>query len=137
MDFANQTLESLIDRLIYFKEEKTILSIDKYSTNWILAQIGESDEIRMMELKFKEYDAKGVDIIDFVRIILSVIEHEENQTLYIVIGAIDLFKEICESFNLSNLITCGDVVNYIVEVIYHHFLYNKHFQDIFATQRAF
>ena len=127
-------LEKLIEKIILYKENndpRNQLCIEKYDTNWILNEIGESDELQRIENKFKEYDVKGVDLIDFVRILLSVIEHKEEQTLYIVMSIIDLFKEISESFGLSNIIQASDVINYIVEVIfilfmYFHFLIDFH-----------
>ena len=119
-------LEKLIEKIILYKEKndpRNQLCIEKYDTNWILNEIGESDELQRMENKFKEYDVKGVDLIDFVRILLSVIEHKEEQTLYIVMSIIDLFKEISESFGLSNIIQASDVINYIVEVSFILYLY--------------
>ena len=109
-------LENLIQKLVYYKDGNSQLLLNRYNKNWILSVIEESDEIKMIELKFKDYDARGVDIIDFVRIFLNIIEHKENETLYLVIGLIDLFKEICESFNLTTHVRATDILNYIVDV---------------------
>ena len=113
-----EKLEDLVEKAIYQKDANQRLCTSKYNRNWILSIIQERDEMRMLELKFKEYDTRGVDIIDFVRILLEIIEHNETETLYIVIGLVDLFKEICESFNLGNHVKSSDILNYVVDVIF-------------------
>lgn len=112
----SEKLEELIEKLIYQKDVDQRLMMNKFNKNWLLSVLQESDEIRNVELRFKDYDVKGVDIIDFVRIFLNIIEHRERETLYIVIGLIDLFKEICETFNLGNHIRSTDIINYVVDV---------------------
>ena len=77
--------------------------------------IEEPDQIKAIEQKFKELNHAGVDIIDFTRAFLAIIPHQENETLYIVMGLVDLFKEICESFGLTNHVRGSDVINYIVD----------------------
>lgn len=37
----------------------------------------ERDKINQLEKMFQNYDKKGVDIIDFVRVFLNLLEHEE------------------------------------------------------------
>lgn len=113
----SNSLEELIEKLIFYKNAGHQLSINKFSKNWVLAAIEESNEIKLIEQRFKDYDARGTDIVDFVRIFLSIIEHTEEETLYIVIGLIDLFKEICEAFNLSTNVKSSDVLNFIVDVM--------------------
>ena len=39
---------------------------------------------------------KGADIIDFVRLFLNVIEHNEEETLFMVIATVDLFRKVSE-----------------------------------------
>jgi len=42
-----------------------------------------------------------VDIIDFVKIFLNLIEHTEDETLYLVLALVDFFKIIWESVSLE------------------------------------
>ena len=48
---------------------------------------------------FYKYGEKGVDIIEFIKIFLMVIEHRNHEIIYLVLSLIDLFKEISENFN--------------------------------------
>ena len=70
----------------------------------------------MLEKNFKDYDIKGIDIVDFVKIFLNLLSHEEDETLYITVAIIDLFRDICESYQLSNKVRARDVLNYVVDV---------------------
>ena len=109
-------LESLIDKVTSLRDDNHNLYIKKYTKTWILHAIEESDEIKMIEQRFKDYDRRGVDIIDFVRIFLNIIEHKEDETLFIVIALIEFFKDICETYGLTTHVKCPDIINYIVDV---------------------
>jgi len=108
-------LESLVKQVIEYKGPLKRAYIERYNKNWLMNNIEETDQIQKMEQIFRQYDAKGIDLIDFCRAFLNMIQHEEDETLYIVIALIDLFKDICETFNLSNMVNSKDVLNYIVE----------------------
>jgi len=109
-------LESLVKQVIEYKGPLKRPYIERYNKHWLINNIEETDQIQKMEQIFRQYDSKGIDLIDFCRAFLNMIAHEEDETLYIVIALIDLFKDICETFNLSNLVNAKDVLNYIVEV---------------------
>jgi hypothetical protein len=109
-------IERLVEKVLNFKGRGTRLFVEKYSKAYILSIIEERDEIQLIQRNLREYDVKGVDIIDFVRIFLNLIPHNDEETLYFTVGLIDLFKDICETFNLTNTIKSGDILNYIVEV---------------------
>jgi hypothetical protein len=110
-------IEKLVERILNFKGAGNKLYVEKYNKEYILSVIEERDEIQLIQRNLREYDMKGVDIIDFVRIFLNLIPHHEEETLYLTIGLIDLFKDICETFNLPNSIKSADILNYIVEVM--------------------
>lgn len=48
------------------------------------------DKLALSQLNSK----KGCDIVDFVRILVNVIPHSETENLFVVMGLIDLFREI-------------------------------------------
>lgn len=45
---------------------------------------------------------KGADIIDFVRLFLNVIEHNEEETLFMVIATVDLFRKVSENIDMAS-----------------------------------
>ena len=110
-------IEKITAKIINMKDDNNIQYVDKYNKNWIIDLIQEKPTITIIGEQFKEYDiSNGVDIVDFVTIFLTAIEHTEYETLYICFSLIDLFKEICEFYELINLIKHSDLLNYLVEV---------------------
>lgn len=108
--------DKLVDQIVNLRDESCVLYLKKYTKSWLLSKIEDSDQVNLIEQKFKEYDVHGVDIIDFVRIMLNIIQHDEKETLYIVIALIEFFKDITESYNLITNVKCSDVINYIIDV---------------------
>lgn len=45
-----------------------------------------------------------MDIIDFVRMFLNVIEHKEDETIYMVIAIVELFRRVSENNNMATYI---------------------------------
>ena len=116
----SNNIEKIIEKIINVKDENDNQYIEKYNKNWVLSFLEEGTAIKMIEKNFQSYEVNnGVDIVDFITIFLTTIEHSEYETLYICISLIDLFKEICEYYQLINLIKHSDVLNYLVEVSYY------------------
>ena len=42
-----------------------------------------------------------MDIIDFVRMFLNVIEHKEDETIYMVMAIVELFRRVSENMNMA------------------------------------
>lgn len=58
--------------------------------DYILTLI-EKEKISEIEKMFKEYSSKGVDIVEFVKIFLHVINHSWDESLFLVIALADTF----------------------------------------------
>jgi len=116
MTSESSDLEYLVKQVVTYKGTAVHPYIERYTKSWLIHMIEETDQIQKIETVFKQFDNKGVDLIDFTRAFLNLVHHEEDETLYITIALIDLFKDICETFNLNNLVSAKDVLNYIVEV---------------------
>jgi len=110
-------VENLVQQILGYKGKGDTPYVEKYDKNWIVRTFEEKSQIQMIEKGFKLYDENGADLIDFTRIFLNSIEHAEDETLYLTISLIDLFKDICESYGLKSHVKSKDVLNYIVEVI--------------------
>lgn len=109
-------IEAIVRKIINLKDESGNFYLQKFSLANIVSLI-EKNKIGLLEKKFKDYDRKGVDIIDFVRIFLNIIEHTDNETLYLVIALIELFRVVSESMNMAPFIKCSDITNFICEVL--------------------
>jgi hypothetical protein len=113
---AGAETESMLEKLVNYRTANDKSHIEKYTKEYVMGVIDDRDQIQLISQNIKEIDTKGIDVVDFVKLLLSVIPHGEDQTLYITAGIIDLFKDICETYSLPNLVKGNDVLNYIVEV---------------------
>lgn len=107
--------EQMIDKIIHYKDENNCQLLSKFTINYLVSAI-EKDKISLIEKSFKEFDKKGLDIIDFVRVFLNIIEHQDNETLYLIMALIDFFRVISENLNMAAFIKYTDVTNFICEV---------------------
>lgn len=116
-------LENLITKIITYTEKGQEPSFHKFNKDWILTTVEENEDISNIQQHFQKYDQRGVDIIDFVRIFLNIIPHTETETIFLVIGLIELFKDICDSSGLTTHVTAKDVFNFITDVSVLLYLY--------------
>lgn len=109
--------EQMIEKIINYRDENNNCLLSKFNINYLVSAI-EKDKISLIEKNFKDFDKKGVDIIDFVRVFLNIIEHQDNETLYLIMALIDFFRVISENLNMATFIKHTDVTNFICEVFY-------------------
>ena len=107
--------EQMIEKIINYKDENDCSLLSKFTIHYLVSAI-EKDKISLIEKSFKEFDKKGLDIIDFVRVFLNIIEHQDNETLYLIMALIDFFRVISENLNMTTFIKYTDVTNFICEV---------------------
>jgi hypothetical protein len=119
MSGSQPEIESLAEKILNYKGKFSVPMINRITKDYIRELIEEKDEIQLIQKNFREFNAKGADIIDFVRIFLNILSHEQDETLYLAISLIDLFKDICETYNLKNLVKSQDILNYVVDVSFH------------------
>lgn len=94
--------------------QNNVSLLQKYSQQYLMSVL-EREKLDQLEQQFKDYDKKGVDIIDFVRIFLNIIQHKENETLYLCIALVDFFRLISESLNMQQFLKYIDVTNFICD----------------------
>ena len=128
-NFPKLNVENLIEKIIYFKNENNENLIAKFTLASLISII-EKDKMGEMEKLFKEYPHKGVDIIDFVRIFLNLIEHLENETIYLVMSLVDFFRAISEELNMAASVKYTDVTDYVCDVII-IFIFVKKYKSFF------
>jgi hypothetical protein len=87
----------------------------KYDKEWLI-EILNGEKLQMIENKFKEFDKRGVDVVDFVKIFLTCFDHQDYETIYIVISLIEFFKTMLESLGLEVYVKFTHFTNFIVEV---------------------
>ena len=110
-------LDSLIDKIVEYRgETHKIPYIERFNKKWISSIVEEIQEIQSIEKKLMIYDKRGVDIFNFVRVFLNVIHHEEDETLYLAVALIDLFRNICDAYDLETQVKSKDILNYLVDV---------------------
>ena len=108
-------MDALVKNIVSATDERGKPNLQKFDYNWLL-EVLTAEKLSLIESKFKEYRKKKVDLIDFCKIFLSVFDHDQNDTIYLVLTLIDLFKETCEFYNLSDLIEFKDFTNFVVDV---------------------
>ena len=72
-----------------------------------------------MQDAFNEENETGFDLMKFVRVLLSIIPQNTEETLYLIICLIELFNAIKDDSKSVQTITYRDFLNYITEV---HFI---------------
>lgn len=56
-----------------------------------------------MEKGYAPYKDTGMDVTDFLKLLLSIIEHSDSHTFYLSMAAVDLFKEVCSSYGYDKV----------------------------------
>ncbi len=112
--------EQIVQNIINYKggdqQQQQTPYIEVYNKNWIANILGDVTEINNVERKFAEFQQKkGLDVLSFVRAFLNIIAHDEDETLYLTMALIDLFRTICDTYSLEVYAKSKDVLNYIVE----------------------
>jgi len=49
------------------------------------------DKLRIIDIE-NSFPSRGLDIIDFVRLMLKNVPHREDETIFVVMALIDMFK---------------------------------------------
>ena len=117
MNLSSNNFDALIEKIITYRSLDRIPHIEKFNRFWLLNMLEEKNEFQLIEDHFKTHEIKGVDIIDFIKALLNLIPHEEDETLYITVGLIDLYRDICETFGLKDTVKASNILDYVVEVI--------------------
>ncbi|EGR31827.1 hypothetical protein IMG5_101410 [Ichthyophthirius multifiliis] len=74
-------------------------------------------ELIKQEIDKQQKQTKEVDLIDFIYILLTNLEHKQEETFYYIISIIDLFKKITETSKSSfTHINFNQLTDYICEV---------------------
>lgn len=105
-------LENLVQKIIDYTDERQVNYLSKFTVEYIVSAI-EKDKITLLERAFKDFDKRGVDIIDFTKIFLSIVSHLEKETLYLVMALVEFFRTISESLNAPNFLKFQDITDYI------------------------
>ena len=114
-------LEQLLEKLVTYKDKDQIPFLEKYNQNWISEILGDVNEIKLIEKKLQEFEIKGLDVYCFIRVFLNILPHIEEETLYLTIALVELFRSICETYNLENYARPVEIWNYIIEVKFYFF----------------
>ena len=113
---SEPNLDILIEKIVSYKGGLEHRLIDKFNKESLLKLLEDHDQITIIENKFKEFTSEGLDIYGFIRAILQIITHNYDETLYLTIALVDLFRDICESFDLKHRVKTKDVVSYVSDV---------------------
>jgi hypothetical protein len=62
---------------------------------------------------FNDFNKKGIDIIDFLYVMMNYLPHSKTESLYLAMALIDFFQNITESENLTVTINTSDLTNYM------------------------
>lgn len=109
-------IDALVQMLITQKDKSGNRSIEKYDREWLIESL-QGEILQIVEKKFAVHSEKGLDVVDFVKVMLSIFEHSQEETIYIVLELIELFKMICENQNLKDVIRFKNLTDYIIEVL--------------------
>ena len=111
----DEMVKLMINKIIHKTDKAGDPLLNKFGPDWLVEKLN-GKMLSDIEQKFKEYEAKGVDVIDFVKILLSSFAHQQSETIYLVVSLVELYKNITESFNITENVRFKDFTNFIVEV---------------------
>lgn len=109
-------IDALVQMLVTQKDKSGKRSIDKYNREWLIEGL-QGEILQIVEKKFAVHQEKGLDVVDFVKVMLSIFEHSQEETIYIVLELIELFKSVCENQSLKDVIRFKNLTDYIIEVL--------------------
>lgn len=109
--------ETIVEKIISYKGTHDQRYIDKFSKEAILKLIDEEEKMDVIQSRLAQYEPAGVDILCFVRNLLDILPHSYDETLYLAMAIIEIFRDACERLNLNNMMKAGDFSNYTVDVI--------------------
>lgn len=114
-DAPKDNIDALVDLLVAKKDHQGSSYIKKYNRKWLL-QVVNGEVLQLLEKKFEVHEKRGLDVVDFVKILLGVLENTEEETIYIVLEIIEFFKGVCETYGLKDVIRFKDFTSFILEV---------------------
>jgi transcriptional regulator len=108
-------IDALVASLLKRTDDQGQKVIKKYTREWLVEML-QGEMLEIIEKKFEGYQTKGLDVVDFVKVMLGIFEHAQSETIYIVLELIELFKAICESQGLKDVIRFKNFTDYIIQV---------------------
>lgn len=88
--------------------------MEKFTVNSLLNMI-DSQKIAQIS-KFVFRNDQKVELVGFVRGMLKVFEHQEIETLFLVIALVDLYRAVQDSYELEDFVTLKHVTNFLCDV---------------------
>lgn len=89
--------------------------ISKKSDPNIIMEGIDKEVLGLLEKRWKP-PTKRLNMIDFVKLMASVVPHTSDEVLFIVIGLIELYRDVLISTNSSaNDVLLSDITSYICE----------------------
>ena len=68
-----------------------------------------------MQSAFKQFP-EGTDLLDFIRLLLDVMPYKNDDTFFLVVCGIEIFKAICMGDRKKNHIDYKDFLNHVTDV---------------------
>ncbi|KAL4499692.1 hypothetical protein ABPG72_017232 [Tetrahymena utriculariae] len=110
-NIQTKEVDELVVKILTYRNKTNGRVYDTINQDYLLNLL---DKTKIIEIE-KSFPTKGLDIIDFVRLFLNNIPHREDETLYLSISLIDLFKRISENLNLSSTIQMKHITSVICD----------------------
>lgn len=67
----------------------------------------------MIERSYRPYEDLGMDVVDFLRVMLGAVEHSDNHTFYLAMAVIELFREVASSCGSNDKIRFDHFTDFI------------------------
>ena len=109
------SIEKLINQCCKKKSPDGLNLIQIYNRTWLLDLLS-GEKLKRLEVNFKQFDRGGVDIIDFVKLLLHTLDGNGPNLIYYIIAAADLYKDVCEGLSNPNLLKYREFTDYLINV---------------------
>ncbi|KAL4464437.1 hypothetical protein ABPG72_021771 [Tetrahymena utriculariae] len=108
------SLQELVQKIMEYRDRSNVNLFTKMNSDYIISVMGK-DYLQELEKKFVDSGHKTMDILQFIYTFLSLIPHNEEETIFLTLGLIELFKIICENLNMAQEVKFSDITTSICD----------------------
>lgn len=105
----------IIDALMQYRRTSNEPLCEKFCIEYIILQFDRL-KLERLESYYKCSKQSGMGLLDFTRLLLNILEHTQEEVVYLVSAIMDLFEEVC-SINATKQIRFDHLTNYLCQVV--------------------
>lgn len=98
-----------------YSNTKTDEGYLKFSMSWFIQALN-GPILSKFHTKIASLESQQADLVDFVKLVVELIKETDREVLFLIVIAIDFFKNVCEAYGLQKTIRFKDITNFLIDV---------------------